>query len=91
MAWKRRGAPCEFLEVYTTVDLWTDHSQEIDLRGREVSRGDGNLVSIEYECLLYFYLNHRVLIRLLGSIFSIVGMQRLGKFQVSMKILGVSC
>ena len=41
-----------FSKVYTAVDLSPDHSQEIDLRGREVSRGDGNLVSIEYECFI---------------------------------------
>ena len=29
-------------------------SQEIDLNGRKVGRGDGNLVSIEYECFLFF-------------------------------------
>jgi hypothetical protein len=40
--------------TYTDVDLKPDHSQEIELKGgREVSRGDGNLVSIEYG-VVYF-------------------------------------
>ena len=39
-----------------TVGLRRDHSQEIDIRGREVSRGDGNLVSVEYERFILFEL-----------------------------------
>ena len=42
-----------FSRVYIAVDhLRPDNSQEIELKGREVSRGDGNLVSIEYECFI---------------------------------------
>ena len=33
--------------LHTSIDLNPDHSQEIDIKGREVSRGDGNLVSVE--------------------------------------------
>ena len=43
-----------FSRVCTTVDLRPDHSQEFDIKGREVSRGDGNLVSVEYECFILF-------------------------------------
>jgi hypothetical protein len=56
MARERRGTLCRFLR-FRVVDLRVDPSQEIDLRGREVSRGDGNLVSIECECS--FNINHR--------------------------------
>ena len=42
-----------FSRIHTAVDLRSDHSKEIELEGRKVSRGDGNLVSIEYECFYF--------------------------------------
>ena len=59
--------------------------QEIEIKGREVSRGDGNIVSIEYECLCYFLFEPiGANSNCLGSMFFIVGMQPLGK--ISMEI-----
>ena len=85
MAWKRTGAPCEFLKISffkTAVDFRANIiPKEIDLRGREVSRGDGNLVSVEYESVLFFYSStyRDAKSNCLGSMFSIVGIQLLGK------------
>lgn len=66
-----------FTHFYTAVDLRSDHSesQDIELKGRKVSHGNGNIVSIQYECFILFEPGTEAW----GSIFSMFGISKISR------------